>query len=56
MTEVDKARQIAEKALRIINIRQEAERMNVWVARLNLETAYGTPESTQKAFAESTAA
>jgi hypothetical protein len=37
-------------------ILQDGERMNVWVARLNLEAAYGTPESTAKVFAEAVAA
>eukprot|EP00048_Salpingoeca_helianthica_P008104 m.118546 g.118546 ORF g.118546 m.118546 type:complete len:1861 (+) comp14514_c1_seq1:75-5657(+) len=56
MTELDKARRVAEKALRTISYRQDAERMNVWVARLNLEAAYGTPETTTKVFAEAVAA
>ena len=45
MTEIDKARKVAEKALDVISTREEAERMNVWIARLNLENAYGTTET-----------
>ena len=56
MTELDKARKVAERALRTISYRQEAERMNVWVARLNMEAAYGTPETLKAVFAEAVAA
>ncbi|KAL2653093.1 hypothetical protein R1flu_021221 [Riccia fluitans] len=44
MAEVDKARAVAERALQTINFREEAEKMNVWVAYLNLENAYGSPK------------
>lgn len=52
LTEVDKARQVAERALKAISFRQEEERMNVWVARLNLENLYGSKESLDKVFEE----
>jgi hypothetical protein len=44
MAEIDKARQIAERALKTILYREENEKINVWVAYLNLENMYGTPE------------
>ncbi|KAJ3156683.1 rRNA biogenesis protein rrp5 [Geranomyces michiganensis] len=50
MAEVEKARQVAERALKSIGFREEQEKMNVWVAFLNLENSFGTPESLQKVF------
>ncbi|XP_024994090.1 rRNA biogenesis protein RRP5 isoform X6 [Cynara cardunculus var. scolymus] len=43
LNEVEKARSMAERALRTINIREEAEKLNVWVAYFNLENEYGNP-------------
>lgn len=50
LSEVTKAREIAERAIRTINIREEAEKMNVWVALLNLENTYGTDELVEEVF------
>lgn len=50
MSEVPKAREIAERAIRTINLREETEKMNVWVALLNLENTYGNDESLEEAF------
>lgn len=41
--DVEQARSIAERALRTINIREEGEKLNVWVAYFNLENQYGNP-------------
>ncbi|KMZ61801.1 30S ribosomal protein S1 [Zostera marina] len=43
LADVEKARSVAERALRIINIREENEKMNIWVAYFNLENEYGNP-------------
>ncbi|KZF26527.1 nucleic acid-binding protein [Xylona heveae TC161] len=48
--EVSKARDIAERALRTINIREETEKMNIWVGLLNLENTYGTEDSVEEVF------
>ncbi|KAK1282151.1 hypothetical protein QJS10_CPB22g01233 [Acorus calamus] len=50
--EVQKARSIAERALSTINIREEGEKLNIWVAYLNLENEYGKPpeEAVMKIF------
>eukprot|EP01147_Barroeca_monosierra_P000265 gene265-3640_t len=53
LTELEKARSIAKRALNTINFREEKERMNVWVALLNLENAYGDEPSLHRAFTES---
>ena len=49
---MDKAREIALRALRTISFREEKEKMNVWVARLNLENSYGSQKSLDEVFAE----
>ncbi|KAK9062384.1 hypothetical protein SSX86_019570 [Deinandra increscens subsp. villosa] len=43
LNEVEKARSIAERALRTINIREESEKLNVWIAYFNLENEFGNP-------------
>jgi len=41
LMEFDVARSVAERALKTIHFREEDERLNVWVAYLNLEQTYG---------------
>ncbi|KAL2897412.1 rRNA biogenesis protein RRP5 [Bienertia sinuspersici] len=43
MADVEGARSVAERALKTINITCETEKLNVWVAYLNLENQYGSP-------------
>ncbi|KAE8808575.1 Protein RRP5-like protein [Hordeum vulgare] len=52
LADVEKARSVAERALRTINIREENEKLNVWVAYFNLENEYGSPreDAVQKIF------
>ncbi|KAH8099388.1 nucleic acid-binding protein [Cristinia sonorae] len=50
LSEVDKAREIAKRALKTINFREEQEKLNVWLALLNLENVYGTDESLDATF------
>ncbi|KAJ8389813.1 hypothetical protein AAFF_G00112820 [Aldrovandia affinis] len=49
-TEVEQARAVAERALKTISFREEQEKLNVWVALLNLENLYGSEESLRKVF------
>ncbi len=49
-SELDKAREVAERAIKTINIREETEKLNVWIAYLNLEVAYGTEETVEEVF------
>lgn len=49
-TEIEKARAVAERALKTISFREEQEKLNVWVALLNLENMYGSQESLAKVF------
>lgn len=48
--EVDKAREVAERALRTITIGQDAEKLNIWVAMLNLENTYGDDDTLEELF------
>ncbi|KAI5291692.1 rRNA biogenesis protein rrp5 [Ascosphaera aggregata] len=48
--EVDKARQIAERALKTITLGLDAEKLNVWVALLNLENTFGNDETLDEVF------
>eukprot|EP00195_Chlamydomonas_chlamydogama_P014936 CAMPEP_0202909786 /NCGR_PEP_ID=MMETSP1392-20130828/50287_1 /ASSEMBLY_ACC=CAM_ASM_000868 /TAXON_ID=225041 /ORGANISM="Chlamydomonas chlamydogama, Strain SAG 11-48b" /LENGTH=243 /DNA_ID=CAMNT_0049599651 /DNA_START=1 /DNA_END=728 /DNA_ORIENTATION=- len=47
--DTDKAREVAERALATIFYREEQEKFNVWVAWLNLENAYGSPNPEEAA-------
>ncbi|KAM7418676.1 hypothetical protein PAMA_016009 [Pampus argenteus] len=49
-TQIEQARAVAERALKTISFREEQEKLNVWVALLNLENMYGTEESLKKVF------
>ena len=50
LSELSKAREVAERAIKTINISEETEKMNVWIAFLNLEVAYGNDETVEEAF------
>ncbi|KAM5377966.1 hypothetical protein ACJZ2D_004712 [Fusarium nematophilum] len=50
VSELSKAREVAERAIRSINIREETEKLNVWVAYLNLEVAYGSKQTVEEVF------
>lgn len=52
LSDVDRAREVGRKALKVINFREEQERFNVWVALLNLENSYGSDESFEATFKE----
>ena len=52
ISEVEKARQVGRRALEIINFREEQEKLNVWMALLNIEIAYGTDDSCSAVFDE----
>lgn len=50
LSDIEEARKIAERALKEISIREQEEKMNVWVAYLNLENAYGSDETVEEIF------
>lgn len=50
LQQIEQARQVAEKALRTIGVREAKEHQNVWVAYMNLENLHGTAESLASVF------
>ena len=50
--EVDKARRIGRQALEKIAYREEGEKLNVWMALVNLELGFGTEDTAEKVFKE----
>ncbi|XP_041761607.1 protein RRP5 homolog [Anopheles merus] len=50
--ELDKARAVGRKALKAIHFRENAERLNVWIALLNLELRYETIDSFKEVLQE----
>lgn len=48
--ELEKAREIAERAIKTINITEETEKLNVWIALLNLENVYGNDDTAEEVF------
>lgn len=50
LSEIDKARETGRRAIQTINFREEQERLNVWIALLNVENVYGTDESLEAVF------
>ncbi|KAG5506434.1 hypothetical protein JKF63_05937 [Porcisia hertigi] len=50
LQQYEAARQVAEKALGTIGVREQDELLNVWVAYLNIENLYGTEESLSAVF------
>lgn len=53
LSEIEKAREIAERALKTINYREEQEKLNIWIALLNLENTFGTDETLEDVFKRS---
>lgn len=56
LSDVSRAREVARRALRVINFREEQEKLNVWIALLNLENSYGSIEEREKTFREASQA
>lgn len=54
LSEIEKAREIGERALKTINYREEQEKLNIWIALLNLENTFGNEESLEDVFKRST--
>ena len=50
VNDLSSARQVAERAIKSISIKEETEKLNVWIAFLNLEVAYGTDETVEDVF------
>lgn len=52
LNEIEKARQIARRALATMNPREEKERLDVWTALLHLENEHGSDDLIEETFKE----
>lgn len=52
--EVEKARAVVKRALETIHMDKIQDKLNVWIAYLNLENLFGTKDSFEKVFEEAT--
>ncbi|KAE8209720.1 hypothetical protein CF327_g6323 [Tilletia walkeri] len=52
LSDIEAARQVAQRALKVINYREEQEKLNVWIALLNLEDRYGSEDALDNTFKE----
>jgi rRNA biogenesis protein RRP5 len=50
MSDLERARQVAERAVKHVGFSEAKERFNVWVAYMNLECTFGTDESAEAIF------
>jgi len=50
LSDADQARQIAQRALKTVNYREEEEKLNIWMAMINLENSYGSDDSVEETF------
>ncbi|GJJ74975.1 rRNA biogenesis protein RRP5 [Entomortierella parvispora] len=50
LSEIQKAREIGQRALKTISFREEQEKMNVWVALMNLENTFGSADTLEEVF------
>lgn len=50
ISDIEKARNIASRAIDTIAFREESEKLKVWIALLELELTMGTPETFKSAF------
>lgn len=50
LNEIEKARQIAKRALSVINSREEKARLDVWTALLHLENSFGSDDQLEETF------
>ncbi|KAF4120354.1 rRNA biogenesis protein RRP5 [Geosmithia morbida] len=48
--DLSKAREVAEKAVQSINMKEEASKLNMWGAYLNLEVQYGNKKTVEDVF------
>ena len=48
LTDLSRARALTERAFSTVSFREEQEKLNIWVAYMNMEHLYGTPESLRR--------
>ena len=50
LSEIGKARETAERAVKRIGAHLESEKLDVWISYLNMEAAFGTPDNVKAVF------
>ena len=45
---IDSARRVAERAVKSVSISNEEDKLNIWVAYMNLENNFGTQQTLEK--------
>jgi rRNA biogenesis protein RRP5 len=50
--DIAKGREVARRALQVINFREEQEKFNIWIAMINLENTFGSDESLEEVYKE----
>ena len=50
VSELAKAREVAERAVMTINSTEETEKLNAWIAYLNLEVRFGNDDTVDGVF------
>ncbi|KAK4313675.1 hypothetical protein Pmani_014964 [Petrolisthes manimaculis] len=53
--QLEQAKAVGKRALQVIDVREEEERLNVWTVLLRLEVKFGTPESAAALYKEALA-
>ncbi|KAL1892020.1 rRNA biogenesis protein rrp5 [Ceratocystis pirilliformis] len=48
--DVTKARDVAERAIKTVNVREEMAKMNIWLGYINLEAEFGTKDRLEAVF------
>lgn len=46
--DIEAARRIAKRAISSVSISNEADKLNIWIAYMNMESQFGTQESLQE--------
>jgi rRNA biogenesis protein RRP5 len=43
--DIDAARRIAQRAVKSVSMSNDADKLNIWIAYMNMESQFGTQES-----------
>ena len=43
--DIDAARRIAQRAVKSVSMSNDADKLNIWIAFMNMESQFGTQES-----------
>jgi len=46
--DIDAARRIAQRAVKSVSMSNDADKLNIWIAYMNMESQFGTQESLEQ--------